>query len=103
MDLTDAIKNSIPVSLFKFKPAEEIFSDVKKCGAKIVIKDDLPECILLSPAEYVKIMEELDYLRQEKLISDDRLSSDTLLDELDLSDEDLNMLDRIKKPEPVIR
>ena len=37
--------------------------------------------------------EELDYLRQEKLISDDRLSSDTLLDELDLSDEDLNMLD----------
>ena len=86
MDLTDAIKNSIPVSLFKLKPAEEIFSEVKKCGAKIVIKDDLPECILLSPAEYVKIMEELDYLRQEKLIMEDRLSDDPVIDELELTD-----------------
>ena len=55
MDLTDAIKNTISVSRFRTVPAEEIFAEVRKCGAKIVIKDDQPECILLSPAEYIKL------------------------------------------------
>ncbi len=92
MDLTDAIKNTISVSRFRTVPAEEIFAEVRKCGAKIVIKDDQPECILLSPAEYIKLYDELNILRQEKLIAEDRENYNEMLNELDMTENDLEIL-----------
>ena len=58
-DLTSAITNTISISSFNKGQAGHIFNDVKKCGTKIVMKNNKPECILISPEEYLVLMDEL--------------------------------------------
>lgn len=53
VNLTGAIRHTIPISQFHKGMAAQIFSDVRKHGAKVVIKNNEPECILMSPAEYM--------------------------------------------------
>lgn len=62
-DMTNAITNTISISLFNRGLAGKVFEDVKKCGAKVVIKNNAPECVLLSPDEYIKLMDEINDAR----------------------------------------
>lgn len=52
-----AIENTISISLFNRGLAGKIFSDVRRTGAKVVMKNNVPECVLLSPEEYVQLMD----------------------------------------------
>ena len=52
-----AIENTISISLFNRGLAGKIFSDVRRTGAKVVMKNNAPECVLLSPEEYVQLMD----------------------------------------------
>lgn len=54
---TKVIDNIIPISLFNRGQASKIFADVKKSGTKIVVKNNMPECILMSPQEYKNLFE----------------------------------------------
>ena len=58
-DLTNVITNTISISLFNRGLAGKVFEEVKRSGAKVVIKNNFPECVLLSPEEYVKLMNEV--------------------------------------------
>ena len=61
-----AIENTISISLFNRGLAGKIFSDVRRTGAKVVMKNNAPECVLLSPEEYVQLM---DAVNDAKLLS----------------------------------
>ncbi len=50
--------------------AGRIFEDVKKNGVKVVVKNNKPECVLLSPDEYVKLMDELNDARLHALAAE---------------------------------
>lgn len=52
-----AIENTISISLFNRGLAGKIFSDVRRTGAKVVMKKNAPECVLLSPEEYIQLMD----------------------------------------------
>jgi PHD/YefM family antitoxin component YafN of YafNO toxin-antitoxin module len=67
VDLTGAINNTVPISQFHKGMAAQVFSDVRRLGAKVVIKNNEPECVLLSPAEYLDLMDELADARLELL------------------------------------
>ena len=67
VDLTGAINHTVPISQFHKGMAAQIFSDVRKSGAKVVIKNNEPECVLMSPAEYMDFMDELADARLELL------------------------------------
>ena len=67
VNLTGAINHTIPISQFHKGMAAQIFSDVRKSGAKVVIKNNEPECVLMSPTEYVDFMDELANARLELL------------------------------------
>ena len=67
VDLTGAINHTIPISQFHKGMAAQIFSEVRKTGAKVVIKNNEPECVLMSPAEYMDFMDELADARLELL------------------------------------
>ena len=41
-----AIKNTVPISLFNRGQAGKIFEDVRKNGAKVVMKNNVAECVL---------------------------------------------------------
>ena len=65
-----AITNTIPITQFNRGLAGKIFEDVKQCGAKVVMKNNAAECVLLSPDEYVRIMDELNDARLLALASE---------------------------------
>ena len=67
VNLTGAINHTIPISQFHKGMTAQIFSDVRKSGAKVVIKNNEPECVLMSPSDYMDFMEELTDARLELL------------------------------------
>ncbi len=58
-----AITNTIPISQFNRGLAGKIFEEVKQSGAKVVMKNNTAECVLLSPDEYVRLMDEVNDAR----------------------------------------
>ena len=58
-----AITNTVPITQFNRGLAGKIFEDVKQCGAKVVMKNNAAECVLISPDEYVRLMDELNDAR----------------------------------------
>ena len=71
--VVSAIRNTVPISQFNRGLAGQIFEDVKANGAKVVMKNNSAECVLLAPDEYVRIMDELNDMRLVAL-ANDRLS-----------------------------
>ena len=53
VNIASAIRNTVPISLFNRGLAGKIFNEVKQSGAKVVMKNNAAECVLLSPEEYV--------------------------------------------------
>lgn len=65
-----AIKNTVPISLFNRGQAGKIFEEVRQSGAKVVMKNNTAECVLLSPEEYVRLMDELNDARLEAVAAE---------------------------------
>ena len=58
-----AVTKTVPISQFNRGRAGQIFSEVKASGSKVVMKNNTAEVVLVSPDEYVEIMDALnDYL-----------------------------------------
>lgn len=82
-----AIRNTVPINFFNRGLAGKVFEEVKKSGAKVVLKNNTPECVLLSPEEYVQLM---DRVNDAQLVdvADKRMSnfdSKTLLSENEMN------------------
>ena len=58
-----AIQNTVPITHFNRGLAGKIFEEVKATGAKVVMKNNAAECVLLSPDEYVRLMDEVNNAR----------------------------------------
>ena len=58
-DVTSAIRNTVPITLFNRGLAGKIFEEVKQQGSKVVMKNNTPESVLLSPEEYLHLMDEV--------------------------------------------
>ena len=72
-DITSAIRDTISISLFNRGLAGKIFEDVKQTGAKVVMKNNAAECVLLSPDEYVRLMDEVNDARL-LILANERMS-----------------------------
>ena len=96
-DLTSGIKDTVSISDFNKGLAGKIFDDVKVNGAKIVMKNNKPECILISPEDYVAFMEEIEdarlateaYNRLSKHDLSDAISEEEMLKRLNINPKDL--------------
>lgn len=58
LNTVNILDSIIPISRFNKGEANRIFSDVKKFGTRIVVKNNVPECILMSPQSYQQMMDE---------------------------------------------
>jgi len=56
-DVMDAL---VPISRFNRGEANKIFDEVKESGSKIVIKNNVPSCILISPEKYKEMVDLID-------------------------------------------
>ena len=50
----------VPISRFNRGEANRIFEEVTKSGIKIVLKNNAPACVLLTPERYTEIMTALE-------------------------------------------
>ena len=82
-----AIQNTISISMFNRGLAGKIFDEVKKYGAKVVMKNNTPECVLMSPDEYVQLINEVNDARLLTLANERIAKFDTAtlvsLDDID--------------------
>lgn len=58
-----AIEKTIPISQFNRGLAGRIFQEVKRTGAKVVMKNNVAECVLMSPEEYIQLIDEVNDAR----------------------------------------
>ena len=100
-NVVSAVRDTVPITLFNRGQAGTIFRDVRRSGAKVVMKNNAPECVLLSPEEYLALMDELKDARllalaaermenydPEKLISQEEIDKKYGFTADDLSDSD---------------
>ncbi len=104
MNLISAIENTIPISQFNRGLAGKIFSEVKQSGAKVVMKNNTPECVLLSPEEYVRLIDALNDAelcsmaneRMEHFDPSTLISGEEMMKKLGLTEEDLEGFEEVE-------
>ena len=52
-----AITQPVPISRFNRGLAGQIFSEVKKSGPKVVMKNNEAEVVIMSPSQYTELMD----------------------------------------------
>ena len=99
-NVASAIRDTVPISLFNRGLAGKVFDEVRKTGAKVVMKNNLAECVLMPPEDYVAIMDEIDNARllamaTERMTAADPnsfISGDDLWDEMGVTDNDIAVM-----------
>lgn len=67
MSVLGVMKSIVPITRFNKGEANRIFDEVESGGTKVVMKNNSPVCILMSPGKYEALMEMLsDYILQEE-------------------------------------
>ena len=103
-NITSAIRDTISISLFNRGLAGKIFDDVKQSGAKVVMKNNAAECVLMSPDEYIKLMDEVNdarlltvaNARMQNFNKDSLVSGKELYEELGITKEDLDSIGEVE-------
>lgn len=98
MSVMGIMNSIIPISRFNKGEANRIFDEVEASGTKIVMKNNRPACILMSPGRYEALMEMLsDYVMREEadsrmshFNSNEILSPEEIMDLIGITEEDLN-------------
>ena len=102
MNTVNVLDSIIPISLFNKGQANKIFADVKKFGTRIVVKNNVPECILMSPHSYKQMMEEYEnailmaeaekrLAEKAEYISHEDVMKEFGIDSSDLDDVEVNL------------
>lgn len=100
----DSIINMIvPISRFNKGEANRIFEEVRESDYKIVVKNNNPACILVSPERYGEMVEQIENLtllleaesRLRDARSDDFLTEAELLHSLGISEQELGEIGEV--------
>lgn len=95
----DILNSIVPISRFNKGEANKIFSEVKSKGIRIVVKNNIPECVLISPEEYQKMVTEYEsailLAEAEKRAQEqvEPISQNEVLEKFNLSDKDLDNIE----------
>ena len=100
-NIVKTLIETVPITKFNRGQAGRIFGDVKKTNnTKVVIKNNEPEVVLLSPQEYNKLVSVYEQVKEETLYQKiaERISKDSkvtysreeVMKELSITEEDLH-------------
>ncbi len=98
MSVVDMMNAMVPITRFNKGEAAKIFDEVETTGTKIVVKNNRPACVLVSPSQYESLMEILsDYAlmaEAQKRLADnndsENITHEEMMKELGITDADLN-------------
>jgi len=60
ISVRDMLNSIVPISRFNKGEANKIFNEVNNSGYKIVIKNNKPTCVLITPEKYEEMMETIE-------------------------------------------
>lgn len=94
---SSVMRSIIPITRFNRGEANKIFDEVAEDGFKIVVKNNKPACVLLTPERYDEMMEMISdsilYDEAERRMNDvkatDNKTRGEFLSDLGISDENL--------------
>lgn len=102
-NMSYALNNIVPITLFNRGQAGKIFGEVKNGSPKIVIKNNEPEAVIISPDEYNELIEriedaELLALAIERETQDDgtRYSQKEVMEELGITQEEIDAMEDVE-------
>lgn len=95
------MKKIVPITRFNKGEANKIFDEVQSTGTKIVMKNNRPACVLVSPEQYEALIERLsDFLllaeadRRMAVNQDaENISHEDMMRSLGVTREDLDAVD----------
>jgi antitoxin StbD len=101
MSVVGMMNAIVPITRFNKGEATKIFDEVEHYGTKIVVKNNKPACVLISPSQYENLMEMLsDYmlhteaeLRMENNNPEENMTHDDMMKELGITREELDAVD----------
>ena len=101
MSTVGMMKKIVPITRFNKGEANKIFDEVQSTGTKIVMKNNRPACVLISPEQYESLIEMLsDYLllaeadRRMAANSDaENISHEDMMRSLGITREELDAVD----------
>ncbi len=56
-------EQAVSINEFDKGSAAHVFDDLSKTGLKVIVKDDVPEAVILSPERYVSLIDEISDVR----------------------------------------
>ena len=60
LSMKTMMNNIVSISRFNRGEASKIFDEVAASGTKVVLKNNMPTCVLVSPEEYAELMDQLE-------------------------------------------
>ena len=104
ISVSNMLNSIVPISRFNKGEANKIFDEVNKSGYKIVVKNNKPTCVLITPEIYQEMIETIEnynlFLEADKRMrnatDNDFISSDDVLSDLDVTMEQLNSLEEVE-------
>ena len=58
--IPSVLDDLVPISRFNKGEANKIFDELKQSGCKIVLKNNAPACVLLTPEKYKEMLETIE-------------------------------------------
>jgi prevent-host-death family protein len=91
----------IPISRFNKGEANKIFEEVHQDGIKIVVKNNKPACVLISPEEYEALIETIEnyklFIQAEKRMAENENTSYKshlqVMESLDITQDELDNIE----------
>lgn len=98
MSVMSVMRAIVPITRFNKGEANRIFEEVEASGTKIVMKNNRPACVLMSPEKYEALMEMLsDYIMQEEaearmkhFNSEESMTQKEVMESLGITEADLD-------------
>jgi len=97
ISVRDMLNSIVPISRFNKGEANKIFNEVNNSGYKIVIKNNKPTCVLITPEKYEEMIETIEdyklFLEAEKRMKSaaeiDCISHEQLMKKLNIQKDEL--------------
>jgi len=97
ISIKNVVESIVPITRFNRGEASKVFEEVGQYGVKVVVKNNVPACVLMKPEQYDAMVEALeDYAlyvearKRDDLAVDERpLSADAVMALLQISSEEM--------------
>jgi len=97
ISIKNVVESIVPITRFNRGEASKVFEEVGQYGVKVVVKNNVPVCVLMKPEQYDAMVEALeDYAlyvearKRDDLAVDERpLSADAVMALLQISSEEM--------------